>query len=339
MTPTQLRQPAGKPSRRNLLAWGAAATLSACAPRTQFVASSGRTPSLVRNVVLATNRGLDADGGLGNGRGADLRFAEIDVAIPEDRAIAASPFSEKGGFSVAGTRLIKSLSSLEDILAKGNSNDLTLWVHGFNMTPAEAVYRQAQMAEDYAMTGPQVAFVWASAERGVGYLHDRDSILHARMHFEQLIRLLARSSPGRITIVAHSLGSLLVMETLRQAAIAGRPLDPHLSSIVLIQPDIDMDVFRAQIQEMGQTTVPMALVIARDDPVLRLSARLSGRVRRLGSEDDLAVLRALGLIVIDVTNVEDASNAHFAAASSPSAIALIRGLRQHYPYERSATND
>jgi integrase len=100
-----------------------------------------------------------------------------------------------------------------------SGSDLTLWVHGFNMTPAEAVYRQAQMAEDFGMTGPQVAFVWATAERGIGYLHDRDSVLYARGHFEELVRLLARSTSGRIMIVALSLGSLLVMETLRQAAI------------------------------------------------------------------------------------------------------------------------
>ncbi len=325
-------------TRRGVLALAGATVLVGCAPRARFARTVGDGTERTRTVVLATNRDVLPNGQLGLDRTLTLRFAALDVAIPSNRRAGDTPFNTRGNaFSVADTRQLSSIAELRTILAAWPQDECTLWVHGFNNTAAEAVYRQAQMAEDFGLNGPQIAFVWPSAERGVGYLHDRDSVLHARAAFEHLIRLLARHQSRKITIVAHSLGSLLVMETLRQAASSANTFDPFLSDVVLFQPDLDPDLFRAQLADIGPTDVPLAVMISRDDPVLRLSARLSGQPRRLETSDDLQGLRALGIIVIDLSELDDDTDAHFAAATSPSAISLIRGLRRQNVFEEAST--
>ncbi len=327
-------------TRRRFVGLGAAAVFAGCAPQAQFIAASDPPLGRIRTVVMATNRSVTAQEGIGLGRTQSLLFSAIDVAIPDNRRVGNSPFTVgNGAFSVVETRQIASIGALRSEIASNPDDDLTLWVHGFNNSPAEAVYRQAQMSEDFGVNGPQVAFAWPSAESRFGYLHDRDSVLHARAVFERLIRLLARERRGRITIVSHSLGSLLVMETLRQAALAGQPLDPLLSGVLLVQPDLDPDLFRAQLHDINTIDVPMVVVVDQDDPLLRLSARLSGRPRRLGASDDLDALRAMGLFVIDLTNLNDAENGHFTAATSPSAIALIRGLRQSSPFQETPNDE
>jgi len=98
------------------------------------------------------------------------------------------------------------------VIGPPTGDPLVIWVHGFNNTSAEAVYRQAQMAIDTGLRGPQLAFVWPSAATASGYLFDRDSALQARSSLEALFVRLGRIWSGQVTVIAHSLGWLLAME-------------------------------------------------------------------------------------------------------------------------------
>ena len=106
------------------------------------------------------------------------------------------------------------------------------------------------------------------------------------------------SLPGRLTIVAddpavgditlfgHSMGGWLVAEALRQLRLSGQDgVIARLDNVVLAAPDIDIDVFRRQVQTIGALTPPMTLLVSPDDRVLRLSERLAGSRRRVGTTD------------------------------------------------------
>ena len=62
---------------------------------------------------------------------------------------------------------------------------------------------------------------WCGLARTVGYVYDRDSALLARDPLEHLIMELTRGSKRKLVIVGHSMGKLLIMETLRQIEISG----------------------------------------------------------------------------------------------------------------------
>ncbi|WP_055086080.1 alpha/beta hydrolase [Jannaschia donghaensis] len=272
-----------------------------------------------RRIILATNReGL----GLGAARGETLRYAALDIAVPTDRAPGTLPIGPDG-FALAGTEGLDG-TGLDAELR--HSGEPTLWIHGYNNTPAEAVYRHAQLATDLDLMGPQISFVWPSGASYGGYVQDRDSALHARGAGEQLVREIAARAGRPSIVLAHSMGAFLIMEALRSARLRGAPLNAALGGVVLIQPDIDVDVFVSQARDAAPLP-PTAVIIRRDDAVLRASARLSGRPDRLGSTGDLAAIKALGIRILDLTGLEDASVDHLSVLTSPSALELIRSIR------------
>lgn len=302
----------------------------ACAPRAAFEPAERDAPGTVREMLIATNRTPSASPlALGPGRGTALAFGRIDVSIPEDHrpgdlSIADAPGA--AGFAVAGASALDVAGFRAAIRAgrPGAGQETVIFVHGYNNTPAEAVYRHAQMALDFGLTGPQVTFVWPSNAQPLGYVHDRDSVLQARDALADLIADTARTSRGRVVVVGHSMGAFLVMETLRGMGLSDRV--PPLAAIVLLSPDIDQSLFETQLARIAPRPDAFVVAIDREDRVLRLSSRLAGAGRRLGSAADVNRLRALGITVLDLSGIGDGG--HQTSMASPAAIALLRGLRR-----------
>src|SRR5690606_4927040 len=97
---------------------------------------------------------------------------------------------------------------------------------------------------------------------------------------EASLRLLAQSGARRIDIVAHSMGTWVTMEALRQLALTGnRNLGGKLGDVVLASPDIDVDVFKSQMRRYGKPDRPFFLILSTDDRALRLSSILAGNER------------------------------------------------------------
>ena len=70
-----------------------------------------------------------------------------------------------------------------------------------------------------------------------------------------------------ISILAHSMGNYLAIESLRQISIRDRGLSPKIRDVMLASPDIDVDVFRRQIAEIdaGSRPAQFTLFVSRDD--------------------------------------------------------------------------
>ncbi len=69
-----------------------------------------------------------------------------------------------------------------------------------------------------------ILFTWASAGNLTDYIYDTNSVTVARDGLEQVLRELVNSDAQRVTILAHSLGNLLLLETLRQMELKGHGL-------------------------------------------------------------------------------------------------------------------
>ncbi|MEJ8561677.1 alpha/beta hydrolase [Yoonia sp. GPGPB17] len=188
------------------------------------------------------------------------------------------------------------------------------------------MYRQAQMATDAQMRGPQVTFAWPSDETVPAYVHDRDSVLHARQSFSDLLDVILDNWRGQIFVVAHSLGAFLVMETLVQRSLRGRDASVDLDGLALLQPDIALDVFSEQIRMIGKTPQVSHVVASVADPALRVSARVSQAAERVGSYTDESYYTDLGLRLIDVSSIQDARTPHLVAFSSPTFLSFLRQI-------------
>ena len=89
-----------------------------------------------------------------------------------------------------------------------------------------------------------ILFTWPSGGSLVDYVYDRDSAMYSRDALEAVLQALVDSrNVGSISILAHSMGNYLAVESLRQMAIRDRGLPSKIRDVMLASPDAAKDVF------------------------------------------------------------------------------------------------
>jgi esterase/lipase superfamily enzyme len=163
------------------------------------------------------------------------------------------------------------------------------------------------------------------------YTYDRESANYSRDALESLLNMLV-SYPA-ITEV-NLLG--IALEALRGRSIRGGQTASStradkLKNVMLVAPDVDVDVFRTQIQRMGTARPRIALFVSQDDQALGLSKNIWGGVARLGDVDPTqepyrSEFERDGILVFDLTKlVTPGDNAHDRAFEDvTSVMGMIR---------------
>ena len=308
--------------------------VAACAPRAQIVLAPEAAVNPVRPVFVATSRDGNSGIGFSNRRAPKTRFARYDIAVPPDRAVGeiswprgpANPATDFVATKITPFEQPSEFrSSLTNALAVRPEADreAVIYVHGFNNNFADGVLRITQLAHDFDLPGVAVHYSWPSAGNPLAYAYDRDSVLFARDGLEDLVREVKGAGARRIVLVAHSVGAQIVMEVLRQMAIAQPGLvDKIIDGVVLISPDIDIDVFRSQVARIGVLPDPFGIFVSRRDKVLTLSARLTGQRNRLGNVESVDDLADLKVTLIDVSEFSQGAG-HFTLGSSAAVISIF----------------
>lgn len=87
----------------------------------------------------------------------------------------------------------------------------------------------------------------------------------------------------KIDTLAHSMGTLLAVETIHQASVKGhKSFRSKLRDVILASPDIDDNVFRSLLDTIGRLPQPMTILVSGDDKALALSKTLGGGTDRVG---------------------------------------------------------
>ncbi|MDQ2091084.1 alpha/beta hydrolase [Marimonas arenosa] len=316
---------------------GCLAVLLAACTRPAVTGFSQPVPeATVQRVFVATQRTASQIGQIfGENRNPVMNYAAVDVSIPPDHELGhlertSGLADPRRYFAPVGIEAMNGAPALTSALRRARAGDggLLLFVHGYNNTLEDAAFRLAQIRHDFALEEPALLFSWPSAGDPRGYVYDRDSVMFARDGFVQLLRDLNRSGQKRILLVAHSMGSYLAMESLRQIALTGdRHLYGALEGVILMSPDIDPDVFRQQAAAIGKLPQPFIIMTSQSDRVLSLSGLLTGRKARLGRIKGPEEVEGLNVTVIDISGFDDAAlGGHNVPFSSAKAIVLLRGL-------------
>lgn len=335
------------PAIRRLLALVLVVFLAGCAGRPIGVmkpdsaAASSPGVSLV-NMLVATTRAPSKDPGVlfSGERGTGLALSAITVSIPPDakRTIgqvqwpSKLPSDPQKAFTTVD---VKPMLSIPQARAWSRehmpkSRRVMVFVHGFNNRYEDAIYRFAQIVHDSGADVQPVIFTWPSRASIFDYNYDKESTNFSRDALEELLQSLADNpSVGEVTVMAHSMGTWLAMESLRQMAIRDKRVPSKIQNVILAAPDLDVDVFGRQISEIGKQGPKFTIFTSQDDRALLVSRRISGNVDRLGqidpaSEPYRSALEKLGITVIDLTKMKtgDALN-HGKFAESPEVVRLI----------------
>ncbi|OCJ04196.1 esterase [Rhizobium sp. AC44/96] len=302
--------------------------ISASAPPTSKVA-----------MLVATTREPSGDPGtLFNGeRSAKPHLTQITVSIPPKREpgtvqwpkqIPPNPATD---FAVTNVQQIDTVEQGRAWFGQHvNGGHALVFIHGFNNTYEDSVFRLAQIVNDSKMQATPVLFTWPSRAEITAYQYDKESTNYSRTALEQALRTLAADPDVKdITVMAHSMGTWLAMESLRQMGIRDGHVDPKIHNVILASPDIDIQVFAKQFVEMGEPRPKFTIFVSQDDKALAVSSFITGRVSRLGAinpaeEPYRSKLEKAGITAIDLTKVKtgDGLN-HGKFAESPEIVQLI----------------
>jgi len=314
--------------------------LSACADRVASpVVPAALDIGTIRSVFVGTTRAEYPPGTFSIGRSPNLKLLQVKVSIPPEHRFGRisdgqdNPNPERD-FVIAQRHDFPTAHAFRSALNREIENqntptrEVTVFVHGFNNSFADGVFRIAQMANDLKLPGSFVSYAWPSRGNPLGYQYDADSALFARDGLQELLFNVRSAGTERINLVAHSMGAALLMETLRQIEIA-RPgwTAQNIAGVVLLSPDLNVDVFRSQVRRFEKLPQPFLIFVSQRDVVLKLSARLRGEASQLGNISSAADLDDLPVEVIDVSAFQDRkSGDHFVPAGSPALGALLANL-------------
>lgn len=190
-----------------------------------------------------------------------------------------------------------------DLLAQAGGGDLLIYVHGFKQTFETAAIDAAHLADGIKFRGQTMVFSWPSKAGLFDYAYDRDSAMWSRDGFERVLQsVVTTPGVGKVHIVAHSMGTMLTLESLRQLyARSGDAVADKIGAVVFASPDIDMDVFSSAVVRIGPLGRRITVVAATNDRALALSGRLAGGMTRVGAAEKAAIER-LGVRVIDASD-------------------------------------
>jgi esterase/lipase superfamily enzyme len=296
--------------------------------------------SKVDMLVMSTRQRSATAGQVFDGeRAASYSLTNIVVSIPPDanrivgevqwpKELPANPERDFATLMIADT----GGNQVEGWFrhAGENGHKVLIFVHGFNTTYEEAVYRFAQIVHDAGTRAAPVLFTWPSRGNVLQYAYDKESATYSRDALETLLTRAANDpNVTDVTVLAHSMGNWIAMEALRQMAIRHGRVYPKIKNVILAAADLDVDVFRTEFLDIPTPRPKFTLLISDDDKALRVSRRIAGDVDRLGAIDPSvepyrSKLAEADIVAIDLTKVrtdDDVNHSKF--AESPEIVRLI----------------
>jgi len=229
--------------------------LAACAttPPGVLLPVSASVPDASRvDMLVATTRDRTSGAELFSGaRGPALAFANITVSLPPPEAreigqvqwprqVPGNPATDFVTLKADVIDRPQAIAWFQRTLRTVPQRQVLVFIHGFNNRFDDAVFRFAQIVHDSNARVVPVLFTWPSRGSVLAYGYDRESTAYSRNALENVLKAFARDpAVGEISILAHSMGNSLALETLRQMAIRDGRVAPKIRNVLLAAPDVD----------------------------------------------------------------------------------------------------
>jgi esterase/lipase superfamily enzyme len=188
-----------------------------------------------------------------------------------------------------------------------------LFIHGYNTSFEDAVFRAAQLGYDIGFDGPILAFSWAARSgflNKVRYGADLAAASAARPALSEFLNMLARQSGiESVHIIAHSMGNVPTLEVLAEH---GRKLQAQSSlgnlkirHVVFAAPDVSEHLFAQYAKDLRGWTRTVTLLTSTNDKAIVASRAYSDQPRAGGARCvDRAVLASTDYFLIDVSQAD-----------------------------------
>lgn len=217
-------------------------------------------------------------------------------------------------------------SALAQEIRESKGGNAFVFVHGYNVSFADAARRTAQLAFDLQFDGAPVFYSWPSQAALSGYFSDEKAIAASVPLIEHFLADMAdRSGARNLYVIGHSMGTRGVTQALKNL-VAKRPdLRGRFRGIILAAPDIDAKVFREQLAPaLRQASPRVTLYSSSEDLALKASKQVNGGPRAGDSGDGILLLP--GIDTVDVSGVDESILAHSYFMESRKVMQDIRQM-------------
>lgn len=274
----------------------------------------------------------------GNQRG-NLVFGACEVSIPRDHKMGEveSPNWFKFQFREDPEQHVVLLdvtpqseedffSSLHSRIKSSKGKQAFVFVHGYNVSFADAARRTAQISYDLGFDGAPIFFSWPSQDETVAYTVDEANEEWAVPHLKSFLTDVSlRTGAETIYLIAHSMGTRALSSALREIA-SERPDKKLFKEVVLAAPDIDAEVFQRDIlPKIRPIASRITLYASSKDKALQASKEVHG-YPRAGESEMSSLVIAPGLDTIDASLVDTSFIGHSYFADNRSVISDIYNL-------------
>ena len=306
------------------------------------------------NLFYATDRARTGssrvDDFYGGERGK-LEYGTIDVTVPrthkpgqvEAPSLVKIDWSENPDRHFVITKVEtlapgQAMAQMRAKLDERGSDEVLVFIHGYNVTFAEAAKRTAQIAYDLNFEGIPFLYSWPSKGDTFSYIADEAVVRLSGRRLMQVLDYLRQQSGARsIHIIAHSMGNRALTDALELIAMrqAGAGSDkPLFEQVLFTAPDVDAGLFAEMIERIRPIARRLTLYASAKDRALGTSRKLHGQPRAGEAGADILVAGALDTIDMSELGSDMLRHGYFASETSALADMLWLMWRNDVPKRR-----
>lgn len=322
---------------------GSAPDTRAASAEPELIVDAGKKPKYrIVRVFFASDRNTTDDRRpdrvFGTGR-SNLKYGTVAVSIPREHrlgeierpklirlelrenpekhmALMNVSILDKDPFFALLARRIKATAGRSSFV----------FVHGYNVSFADAARRTAQMHYDLDFDGAPIFYSWPSQASTAKYTFDEANIEWSESNMLYFLRdLLARAETESVYLVAHSMGNRGLTNAIA-TLVEREPLAARkIKEIILAAPDIDADVFKRDIAPaLARSGAGVTLYASSADRALIASRTVHGSPRAGDSGRSRVI--ASGVETIDASEIDTSWLGHSYYAEAQPLIADMFNL-------------
>ena len=228
-----------------------------------------------------------------------VKIPYFDVTIYAEKEDPKSHFTVKEIKALTKEELLAQVKArLDD--AKLFKDQAVVFVHGYNTSFDNALYRTAQIAYDLDFDGATFLYSWPSGGAVASYTYDRESAQASVPYLREFLEMVVKQTGAKsVSIIAHSMGNQPLMDVLRDMR-SSAPEGVEISQVILAAPDVDADSFTNLARTIKGLAKNVTLYVASNDRALIVSRNFWGSYRA-GDVPPAGPLILEGIDTIDVT--------------------------------------
>ncbi|MDP2619764.1 MAG: alpha/beta fold hydrolase [Hyphomicrobiales bacterium] len=324
---------------------GAASGTRGIVVTSEFAAADRDSFTRVK-VFYATDRartGSDRPNDFYGGARGDLDFGTLDVTVPrihkpgalEAPSLTKLEWRENPERHIVIMRLEtmsgdELFADMARTLGGRGAEEAFVFIHGYNVSFADAAKRTAQIAYDLNFEGAPILYSWPSRANLLFYLSDEAVVrLSGRRLRGFLEDVVARSGAKRVHLIAHSMGNRALIDALELIAAERRGMadgvSPMFEQIIFTAPDEDAGLFAEMIRSVRPLARRLTLYTSDQDWALAASRELHGDAPRAGEAGE-KILIADEIDSIDMSALGEDMLGHSYFANDTSALTDILWL-------------